>query len=102
MSRRVYYGICILSTKMTFTNMFLGAPGSGKGTISNWVVRDFALKHVSSGDLLRQHMNNGTPLGKEAKEFINKGQAHNMFSRFSESMKFSLFCFSMYMVEVFY
>lgn len=50
-----------------------GAPGSGKGTISNWIVRDFALKHVSSGDLLRQHINNGTPLGKEAKQFIDKG-----------------------------
>ena len=78
---------------MTFTNMFLGAPGSGKGTISNWVVRDFALKHVSSGDLLRQHMNNGTPLGKEAKEFINKGQAHHMFSRFLNLRNFLCFVF---------
>ena len=90
MSRTGYNGICI-STKMTFTDMFLGAPGSGKGTISNWVVRDFALKHVSSGDLLRQHMNNGTPLGKEAKEFINKGQAHHMFSRFLNLRNFLCF-----------
>ena len=50
-----------------------GAPGSGKGTISNWIVRDFGLKHVSSGDLLRQHMKDGTTLGKEAKSFIDKG-----------------------------
>ena len=50
-----------------------GAPGSGKGTISNWIVRDFGLKHVSSGDLLRQHMKEGTALGKEAKSFIDKG-----------------------------
>ena len=31
------------------------------------------MKHVSSGDLLRQHINNGTALGKEAKQFIDKG-----------------------------
>merc|ERR1712226_257997 len=53
--------------------LIIGAPGSGKGTISNWLVRDFQLAHVSSGDLLRAHMNNQTPLGKEAKQFIDKG-----------------------------
>jgi adenylate kinase family enzyme len=37
---------------MTFCGL-VGAPGSGKGTISNWIVRDFQLAHVSSGDLLR-------------------------------------------------
>jgi len=53
--------------------LIIGAPGSGKGTISNWIVRDFGLTHVSSGDLLRAHMRDGTPLGKEAKSFIEKG-----------------------------
>ena len=53
--------------------LIIGAPGSGKGTISNWIVRDFGLKHVSSGDLLRDHMNKGTQLGKEAKQYIDKG-----------------------------
>lgn len=52
----------------------LGAPGSGKGTISNWIVRDFGLKHVSSGDLLRYNINEGTPIGKEAKAFMDKGE----------------------------
>ena len=52
----------------------LGAPGSGKGTISNWIVRDFGLKHVSSGDLLRHNINEGTPIGKEAKAFMDKGE----------------------------
>ena len=33
--------------------LIVGAPGSGKGTLSNWIVRDFKLNHVSSGDLLR-------------------------------------------------
>ncbi len=53
--------------------LIVGAPGSGKGTISNWIVRDFKMKHVSSGDLLRMHMTQGTALGKEAKYFIDKG-----------------------------
>ena len=46
--------------------LIIGAPGSGKGTISNWIVRDFKVQHVSSGDLLRQHIKDGTSLGKEA------------------------------------
>ena len=37
-------------------------------------MRDFGLKHVSSGDLLRQNINEGTPLGKEAKAFMDKGE----------------------------
>lgn len=53
--------------------LIIGAPGSGKGTISNWIVRDFGLQHVSSGDLLRSHMRDGTTLGNEAKSFMAKG-----------------------------
>lgn len=43
-----------------FRMVILGAPGSGKGTISNRIVRDFALKHLSTGDVLRAHVNNRT------------------------------------------
>merc|ERR1711993_140296 len=53
--------------------LIVGAPGSGKGTISNWIVRDFGLKHVSSGDILRQHLQQGTEVGLKAKQFIDKG-----------------------------
>ena len=53
--------------------LIVGAPGSGKGTVSNWIVRDFKLNHVSSGDLLRAHIKQGTVLGKEAKAFIDRG-----------------------------
>merc|ERR1712200_341257 len=53
--------------------LIIGAPGSGKGTISNWIVRDFGLTHVSSGDLLRANLRDGTPLGLEAKAFMEKG-----------------------------
>ncbi|XP_040570056.1 LOW QUALITY PROTEIN: GTP:AMP phosphotransferase AK3, mitochondrial [Lepeophtheirus salmonis] len=54
--------------------LIVGAPGSGKGTISNWIVRDFALAHVSSGDLLRMHLKEKTPLGKKAQQFVDKGE----------------------------
>merc|ERR1711902_362838 len=53
--------------------LIIGAPGSGKGTISNWIVRAFGLTHVSSGDLLRANLRDGTPLGLEAKAFMAKG-----------------------------
>jgi len=62
------------SEKKKVCALIVGAPGSGKGTISNWIVRDFGLCHVSSGDLLRAHVRDGTPLGLEAKSFIDKGE----------------------------
>ncbi|MBO4448455.1 MAG: adenylate kinase [Kiritimatiellae bacterium] len=55
--------------------ILLGAPGSGKGTIaSRLAAGDANLKHVSSGDLLRGAVANGTPAGVEAKKFMEKGE----------------------------
>jgi nucleoside-triphosphate--adenylate kinase len=62
-----------LSDGHRLCTLIVGAPGSGKGTISKWIVRDFGLVHVSSGDLLRQHVREGTEVGKLAKQFIDKG-----------------------------
>merc|ERR1711909_118678 len=62
-----------MSTGGKTSALIIGAPGSGKGTISNWIVRDFGLVHVSSGDLLRAHLRDGTPLGLEAKSYIAAG-----------------------------
>jgi len=62
-----------LSSGNKANTLIIGAPGSGKGTISNWIVRDFGLLHVSSGDLLRAQMRDGTELGLAAKSFIDKG-----------------------------
>ena len=59
--------------------LIIGAPGSGKGTLSNWIVRDFGLNHVSSGDLLRSHLHRGTELGREAKAFIDRGDLVPIF-----------------------
>lgn len=57
----------------TFKAVILGAPGSGKGTISSRIVRKFDMVHVSSGDLLRKNIIEGSKVGMEAKKFIDAG-----------------------------
>lgn len=54
--------------------IIFGAPGSGKGTQSDLLVRKYGFKHISTGDVLRAEIKNGTELGKTAKSFIDKGQ----------------------------
>ncbi|XP_062509335.1 GTP:AMP phosphotransferase AK3, mitochondrial-like [Corticium candelabrum] len=53
--------------------VMIGAPGSGKGTISGRLERDFGVVHLSSGDLLRNNVLNRTEVGRQAEEFIDKG-----------------------------
>ena len=54
--------------------IILGAPGSGKGTTAV-VLRDkYSLAHISTGDIFRSNIKEGTPLGLEAKAYIDKGQ----------------------------
>ncbi|XP_072018731.1 GTP:AMP phosphotransferase AK3, mitochondrial-like isoform X2 [Amphiura filiformis] len=61
-----------------FRSVILGPPGSGKGTISSRLVRDFGLTHLSSGDILRAQINKGAGKPSEAalqaKGFMEKGQ----------------------------
>ena len=57
-----------------FNLILFGPPGSGKGTQSEKLIAKYGLKHLSTGDLLRSEINNRTPLGKEAKNFMDKGQ----------------------------
>ncbi|MBZ3870142.1 GTP:AMP phosphotransferase AK3, mitochondrial [Sciurus carolinensis] len=54
--------------------VIMGAPGSGKGTVSSRITQHFELKHLSSGDLLRQNMLQGTEIGVLAKTFIDQGK----------------------------
>ncbi len=54
--------------------IFLGPPGSGKGTQAELFERRFGLKKISTGDLLRDAIRRGTELGKLAKEYINRGE----------------------------
>ena len=54
--------------------VIFGAPGSGKGTQSDLLVEKYGFKHISTGDVLRAEIKNGTELGKTAQGFIDKGQ----------------------------
>ena len=54
--------------------VLFGAPGSGKGTQSARLIDEYGLYHISTGELLRQHIKNGTELGKVADGYIYKGQ----------------------------
>jgi len=53
--------------------ILLGSPGAGKGTVANRLKAHDASAHISTGDILRNAVKAGTPLGKKAKEFMDKG-----------------------------
>ncbi len=57
-----------------FNLILFGPPGSGKGTQSEKLIAKYGLKHLSTGDLLRSEISRQTPLGKEAQNFMDKGQ----------------------------
>lgn len=54
--------------------VIFGAPGSGKGTQSDQLIAKYGFGHISTGDVLRNEIKNGTELGTTAKEYIDKGQ----------------------------
>lgn len=54
--------------------VIFGAPGSGKGTQSARLINKYGLYHISTGELLRDHIRRGTELGRTADAFISKGQ----------------------------
>lgn len=54
--------------------VIFGAPGSGKGTQSDKMIAKYGFGHISTGDVLRSEIKNGTELGKTAKGFIDNGQ----------------------------
>lgn len=53
--------------------IILGAPGSGKGSQCKWITRDYNVPHISTGDIFRKNISEGTELGKKAKEYMDKG-----------------------------
>ena len=54
--------------------IIFGAPGSGKGTYSDEIVTRYGMGHISTGDVLRAEIKNGTELGKIAQGYISNGQ----------------------------
>ena len=53
--------------------LIIGAPGAGKGTMSDILIKNFDLVHISTGDMLREAVKNGTPVGKIAQGYMNAG-----------------------------
>lgn len=53
--------------------IMLGAPGAGKGTQAKMIAEKFAIPHVSTGDIFRANIKNGTELGMEAKKYMDQG-----------------------------
>lgn len=57
-----------------FNIVIFGAPGSGKGTQSEYIIKHYGLFHISTGDVLRDHIKRGTELGTIASSYINDGK----------------------------
>ena len=53
--------------------IMLGAPGAGKGTQAKMIAQEYGIPHVSTGDIFRANIKNGTELGKEAKQYMDQG-----------------------------
>ncbi len=54
--------------------VLFGPPGAGKGTQSELIIKEFNLTHISTGDLFRKHIGEGTELGKEAQRYMDEGE----------------------------
>jgi len=54
--------------------IFLGPPGAGKGTQARQIAKRFDVPHISTGDMIREHIQRGTPLGQSARPFMDRGE----------------------------
>ena len=54
--------------------IFLGAPGAGKGTQAQMICEKYGIPQISTGDIIREALSNGSEVGEKAKSFINKGE----------------------------
>ena len=70
--------------------VLFGPPGAGKGTQSEMIIEKFNLTHISTGDLFRKHLGEGTELGKLAQKYMDEGKfgEGNMAPKIKASLKF--------------
>jgi adenylate kinase len=54
--------------------VLVGPPGAGKGTQAAYLAKNLSIPHISTGDLFRANMSQGTPLGEQAKQYMNAGE----------------------------
>lgn len=65
--------ICLFERALKMKIIMLGAPGAGKGTQAKMIADKYGIPHVSTGDIFRANIKEGTDLGKEAKSYMDKG-----------------------------
>jgi adenylate kinase len=53
--------------------LMFGKPGAGKGTLTSWLVEKYEILSLSTGDLLRQHIAEGTEIGRQAETIVARG-----------------------------
>lgn len=74
-TRSRFLSFVTMTSKLgVFRGIIMGAPASGKGTVSERIIKQFGFAHLSCGDILRQNIQAGTALGHEANQYIIKGQ----------------------------
>lgn len=73
--------------------LIIGAPGTGKGTMSNLIIKDYEVAHISTGDMLRAAISAQTEVGLLAKSYMDKGQLvpdetiHNVITEYFDNNK---------------
>ena len=60
--------------RMIMKIIMLGAPGAGKGTQAKRIAEKYSIPHISTGDIFRANIKNGTELGNKAKTYMDKGE----------------------------
>jgi len=76
MKKLIFIMSTIVTTFLSASQIIilLGPPGAGKGTHASVLSKDLQIPHISTGDLFRDHLKNKTPLGLEAKKYIDNGE----------------------------
>lgn len=73
-AQNLFISTCILCTGDVMRLAFLGPPGSGKGTQAQILAKNMGIPQISSGDLLREAVQEDTPIGRKAKQYMDKGE----------------------------